>query len=291
MGAPSTASSAPTPTGLAVIQPPVHSSTAGPSSAAAAKKKRAWNPSGESTSQKSVLRSTSTVLRDRVWRQGQIKAASIIIGVNTEFSKVACSTSLQHCPSAIPQSPPSYFNTILLVITGISRRPYRYHAPSLYRLSLYLFVPINLLITSLLRSYYARPDIYGAHCRLIGMVRLSPDPLATFEAIFKSAHMHYFTNSSVVFYEYNWRSAAPPMELPRPHIHIQHQGQEDILLAGHLPVDTRSKKRRFRAVEAPILPSDAPPPVVTASRNRSKYEPRLTPLGARRSTRWNKQRK
>ncbi|KAJ7691648.1 hypothetical protein B0H14DRAFT_3531804 [Mycena olivaceomarginata] len=77
--APSTASSAPTPIGLAasvpirevaptpsatasstsatstsVSQPPVHSSTAGPSSAAAAKKKRAWNPSGESTSQKGL---------------------------------------------------------------------------------------------------------------------------------------------------------------------------------------------------------------------------------------------
>ncbi|KAJ7856977.1 hypothetical protein B0H14DRAFT_2578613 [Mycena olivaceomarginata] len=141
MGAPSTASSAPTPTGLAVIQPPVHSSTAGPSSAAAAKKKRAWNPSGESTSQN--------------WRQGQIKAASIIIGVNTEFSKVACSTSLQQ---------------------DIKKD---------------LIATMHLL------------------CRLIGMVRLSSDPLATFEAIFKSAHMHYFTNSSVVFYEYNWGSAAP----------------------------------------------------------------------------------
>ncbi|KAJ7932010.1 hypothetical protein B0H13DRAFT_1857428 [Mycena leptocephala] len=100
-----------------------------------------------------------------------------------------------------------------------------------------------------------------------GENQLSTAQLATFEAIFNSAHTHYFTNSPVVFYKYNWHSAAPPMELPRPHIRIQHQGQ-DILLAGHLPVDTRSKKRRFRAVEAPIVPSDAPPPVVTASRKR-----------------------
>ncbi|KAJ7321297.1 hypothetical protein DFH08DRAFT_818666 [Mycena albidolilacea] len=97
--------------------------------------------------------------------------------------------------------------------------------------------------------------------------QLSTAQLATFEAIFKSAHTHYFTNSSVVFYEYNWHGAAQPMELPRPHIRIRHQGQ-DILLAGHLPMDTRSKKRRFRAVEAPNVLSDTPQPVVTASRKR-----------------------
>ncbi|KAJ7825885.1 hypothetical protein B0H14DRAFT_2596228 [Mycena olivaceomarginata] len=51
-----------------------------------------------------------------------------------------------------------------------------------------------------------------------GENQLSTAQLATFEAIFKSAHTHYFTNSSIVFYEYNWHGAAQPMELPRPHI-------------------------------------------------------------------------
>ncbi|KAJ7857923.1 hypothetical protein B0H14DRAFT_3637438 [Mycena olivaceomarginata] len=47
-----------------------------------------------------------------------------------------------------------------------------------------------------------------------GENQLSTAQLATFEAIFKSAHTHYFTNCSIVFYEYNWHGAAQPMELP-----------------------------------------------------------------------------
>jgi hypothetical protein len=45
-----------------------------------------------------------------------------------------------------------------------------------------------------------------------GENQLSTAQLATFKAIFKSAHTHYFTNSSIVFYEYNRHNAAQPME-------------------------------------------------------------------------------
>ncbi|KAJ6563866.1 hypothetical protein B0H19DRAFT_1067473 [Mycena capillaripes] len=107
---------------------------------------------------------------------------------------------------------------------------------------------------------------------------LSTAQLVTSENIFRAARTHYVEDSLVVFYKHH---LLPDLPLsPLLPIYIQRAGK-DIRFAADLPVVcARPKKRDLGAVEGPIE---------HAKTKGGKYVPQPTPLGVRRSTRFNKE--